>query len=343
MALLLTPTLTGVLKRHNKIDLLGLDKYFNNDQLDSKMNKRSHKKSNSIDGLMEAAVNESSPFERNLRQVRHKKRSKKESNNYIDLEYRNTSSSKQKVKGKKIKMNSTSSKLGSRIRKLKNEVVLSEMVQGIKQKAKKKHMKIKRVLLGEKVKRKFHDKNLAVHLSKLLSMSNLKSHIRKMKRKLKSRKNRILKKNKKKSLKKKKEKQAQQTQGPSNQNSRGLAGMSSMASSSSSSKSGGGGKDNLMKFNFLPGFAGMPFPPFMMNGPHFHPPLNVTVNSLPNPNPRAELDPKEIEEENVKTQLKALTPINERLNHVLREVDSISKETEVNLEDKFQRVVQLNT
>ena len=50
-----------------------------------------------------------------------------------------------------------------------------------------------------------------------------------------------------------------------------------------------------MKFNFLPGFAGMPFPPFMMNGPHFHPPIDVTVNSIPNPNPKADLNPFEIE------------------------------------------------
>ena len=219
---------------------------------------------------------------------------------------------------------------------MQNEVLLGEIVQGIKLKAKKKHMKIKRVLLGEKVKSKFHDKNLASHLSKLLSMSNLKSHIKKMKRKLKSKKRKILKKRRKRS--KAKRKLANSTSQNPNMDTRNLAGMPSSGGSSSK----GGDKDNLMKFNFLPGFAGMPFPPFMMNGPHFHPPLNVTVNSLPNPNPRAELDPKEIEEENVKTQLKALNPISERLNHVLREVDSISKETEVNLEDKFQRVVQLN-
>lgn len=68
---------------------------------------------------------------------------------------------------------------------------------------------------------------------------------------------------------------------------------------------GGGKKDtesgNNMKFNFLPGFAGMPFPPFMMNGPHFHPPINVTVNSIPNSNPSADLNPFEIERSNLST------------------------------------------
>lgn len=43
-------------------------------------------------------------------------------------------------------------------------------------------------------------------------------------------------------------------------------------------------KDN---FNFAPGFAGMPFPPFLMNGPHYHAPMSVNVNSLPFNNPRA--------------------------------------------------------
>lgn len=49
------------------------------------------------------------------------------------------------------------------------------------------------------------------------------------------------------------------------------------------------------KFDFGPGFAGMPFPPFMMNGPHFHPPMNMTINALPNLNPRTEQDPVGIE------------------------------------------------
>lgn len=56
-----------------------------------------------------------------------------------------------------------------------------------------------------------------------------------------------------------------------------------------------------MGFNFMPGFAGMPFPPFMMKGPHFHPPVDVTVNSIPNPNPKADLNPFEIEKENLKS------------------------------------------
>lgn len=47
-------------------------------------------------------------------------------------------------------------------------------------------------------------------------------------------------------------------------------------------------KDDASKFNFAPGFAGMPFPPFLLNGPHYHAPFNLNVNTLPFPNPRAD-------------------------------------------------------
>lgn len=326
-----------VLSRKHKTEALDLSKYFNQAELRSRRPEPPSKKLPPTESLMEIASQEQSPFERNLRQVPSKRRGKKGRPESFDLEYRNTGpKSGLKIKGKRIKLGKVRSKLGRRIRKLENEVVLSQMVGGIKANAQKKHLKIKRVLLGEKVKRKFGDKHLAVHLSKLLGMGNIKGHIKAMKRKLRLQKKRLA----RRARKKKAAYQKLVTPAQPEEAKRKLAGM---PSSGGSSKGGGKGEDNLMKFNFLPGFAGMPFPPFMMNGPHFHPPLNVTVNSLPNPNPRAELDPKEIEEENVKTQLKALNPINERLEHVLREVDSISKETEVNLEDKFQRVVQLNS
>lgn len=74
-----------------------------------------------------------------------------------------------------------------------------------------------------------------------------------------------------------------------------VAGAAGAATGGADAAAGGADGGNNMKFNFLPGFAGMPFPPFMMNGPHFHPPIDVTVNSIPNPNPKADLNPFEIE------------------------------------------------
>ncbi len=56
-------------------------------------------------------------------------------------------------------------------------------------------------------------------------------------------------------------------------------------------------------FKFAPGFAGMPFPPFLMNGPHFHPPMHVNINTLPFPNPRAST-PYKVAQTNVREMSK---------------------------------------
>ena len=223
------------------------------------------------------------------------------------------------------------------------------MVMNIRKQIKKKHVRITNVLVGSKMKSLENGKKLFSKVNRYLNSSKLSRQMKRLNVNIRREKRRIKKHDRilKKKEAKQKKKQAK-LQDNANRRKLGMtspSSSSSMGGSSSGGSSGAGGAaggDNLMKFNFLPGFAGMPFPPFMMNGPHFHPPLNVTVNSLPNPNPRAELDPKEIEEENVKTQLKALHPIDDKLNHVMREIDSISKESEVNLEDKYQRVLQLN-
>lgn len=84
--------------------------------------------------------------------------------------------------------------------------------------------------------------------------------------------------------------------------------------------------DNNMKFNFLPGFAGMPFPPFMMNGPHFHPPIDVTVNSIPNPNPKADLNPFEIENANLQTQINSLSDIKTKMFKVESDLNQVNQQ-----------------
>ena len=71
--------------------------------------------------------------------------------------------------------------------------------------------------------------------------------------------------------------------------SKGLGSAASVAGGAAGGAAGGlttsANKD--AKFHFSPNFAGMPFPPFLLNGPHFHPPINVTINTLPHPNARA--------------------------------------------------------
>jgi hypothetical protein len=319
-------------------DIKNLDSFFDNNEIESAIKKESKTKSllkkshHNWNSSMKLYLK--SPQERNLKQTKN--------TSSFNLEFKNISSKKKNLKIKKKKMNLSSfnNENNSQVKKLLEEKMLSKMVRDIKKNASKNKLRIKRVLLGDEVKQKFNDKNLTMHFSKLLNMPNLNKHMKSVNRRLKK----LRRKMKKNQIKKQKDLKKAQNIAPSptpspEQVNRNLAG-APKAGASTGGKGGEG--DNLMKFNFLPGFAGMPFPPFMMNGPHFHPPLNVTVNSLPNPNPRAELDPKEIEEENVKSQLKSLQPINDKLDHVLREIDSISKESTINLEDKYQRVLQLN-
>ena len=106
-------------------------------------------------------------------------------------------------------------------------------------------------------------------------------------------------------------------------------------------KEEGGG--NNMKFNFLPGFAGMPFPPFMMNGPHFHPPIDVTVNSIPNPNPKADLNPFEIEKANLQTQINNLDDVKSKLMVIDSRMAQLNQNIIDGLDDKYTKLVQIST
>ena len=45
----------------------------------------------------------------------------------------------------------------------------------------------------------------------------------------------------------------------------------------------GGGAGGSQVDDFQPGFAGMPTPPFLMNGPYYSKPYSLTVNMLPFP------------------------------------------------------------
>lgn len=282
---------------------------------------------------------------RDLRQIKKKRKQNGRDARLSEgftLQFRNSKNGEtNKIRSNRVQLNGKGT--SAKLRLLNREKGLVKMVINIRKQIKKKHVRITNVLVGSKMKTLENGKKLFNKVNRYLNSSKLSRQMKRLNTNIHREKRRI-----KKHDRKLKKKEAREKKKQANRRKLGLSAPSSSSSSaggssaSGSSAGGAAGGDNLMKFNFLPGFAGMPFPPFMMNGPHFHPPLNVTVNSLPNPNPRAELDPKEIEEENVKTQLKALHPIDDKLNHVMREIDSISKESEVNLEDKYQRVLQLN-
>ena len=82
-------------------------------------------------------------------------------------------------------------------------------------------------------------------------------------------------------------------------------------------------KDDHTKFNFDSGFAGMPFPPFMMDGPTFHPPMNIKINAFPFPNPRAET-PYEVAQSNTKNMTKDYDDLNGQMDQVDDELNDTS-------------------
>ena len=41
-------------------------------------------------------------------------------------------------------------------------------------------------------------------------------------------------------------------------------------------------------------YSTTPFPPFVMNGPNFHAPMNIRINAIPHSNPRTSKNPYNI-------------------------------------------------
>ena len=288
---------------------------------------------NISNGSSEKFSNIYSPIERSLRQIHHK--------NTIQVEFRE----KGKVKMKsKIPDSLFSPQKGKKrenkqIRKLRKEKNLTMLAREIQSQASKHKLRIKRVLLGNKVRSAFKDHKLGSHLSSLLSSKSLSKRLRRLRRKLKKANQRKASKQKRHSFQNSKMNRNEFL--PNNQYpqapERSVAGMPS--STGASAGGGGGDKDKEMGFNFMPGFAGMPFPPFMMNGPHFHPPLNITVNSLPNPNPRATKPPSQIEEENLIQDQSMLDPILTKLNDIKSHLKEAGSDANVDLQEKLETLL----
>ena len=214
-----------------------------------------------------------------------------------------------------------------RLRQLLKKKNILRLAQVIKEQAKKRKLKIKRVLIGKTAKSKLKDRRLESRLSSLLSKKSLKTPMKSLKRKIKKASLKIRKRSAAKKRRKQREKRSLRT--TLNQK------RSLVSKGGSSSK----GKDDEMNFNFMPGFSGMPFPPFMMNGPHFHPPLNMTVNSMPYPNVRTVKPPSVIAETNYKEDQNMMTPILDKIREASKKIESASNNTNINLEAKLQTML----
>lgn len=315
-----------------------------------------------------------SPGDRQLRQIsksRHSK-AKRHLNNEINVEFRPARSYKKQVEQNDLLEDKFTPQINTqiknkRLKKLAKKENILMLADEIQSEADKYDLQIDRVILGPKVKKTMQDKKLAIDLSKALNKGSVKSTVARLKKKFRNLKNDIesrklkhkkskkrhRKHKKKRKLKKKakhklkrrrKHKQklkAKRRKLDKKKNHRNLISTSSASSSSSSKK--GATDQSMEKFQFLPGYAGMPFPPFMMNGPHFHPPLNVTVNAIPNRDSKRELNPHEIEEENLKNQQDAMQPIKAQMHAIMEQIQNISSDINVNLNDEFEKVQNLYT
>lgn len=312
-----------------------------------------------------------SPGDRQLKQVtraRHKK-SKEHSPTTINVEFRPAKSYKKRAEVNDLLEDKFTPRTGGhltnkRLKKLAKKENVLMLADEIADEADKYDLRIDRVILGPKVKKTMRDKKLAMDLSKALNRGSIKPLMARLKQKFKSikqsiehrkskrakskhkrqRKKRKLRRRAKHKLKRRRRhKLKQKAKHRKLEKKKDLRKLmsSSSSSSSSKSKSGGGSDQSLEKFQFLPGYAGMPFPPFMMNGPHFHPPLNVTVNAIPNRDSKRELNPHEIEEENLKNQQEAMKPIKDQMRAIMEQIQNVSSDINVNLSDEFEKVQNL--
>ena len=193
-------------------------------------------------------------------------------------------------------------------------------------------VKIKWVGNSIKLNKKiFHNKNVSKDLNKYVNDKNFDRKLRHLERKVRKLKLKQTQTGKRK---------AENGSGAMGFAGEGAQGDQFPERQSKLSAAGGGG--DMMKFNFLPGFAGMPFPPFMMNGPHFHPPVAVTVNSIPNPNPRSVLNPFEIEQSNLKKQIDELSNVKDSLSMLEAKMNRVDNNIQLSLDDKYNRILQLN-
>lgn len=93
-----------------------------------------------------------------------------------------------------------------------------------------------------------------------------------------------------------------------------------------------------MSFEMSGDMTQMPFPPMVMNGPHYHPPMNITINQLPNMNPRSENSPLELQRTEYQGEVKALGIILENLRTAKEEYVKMKTQVTGKLGEGFNSV-----
>lgn len=261
------------------------------------------------------------------------------------------------IKSKKYSM---ANKLTNPERKLR----FLKIVKDILQKAKKSGRQIKKVIVGSDLKNLFKNKNLTQDMGKFLNDRKLSQKIRKLqdtikkqKKKQKRLQRRLKDKQKIKKLNEELKKMRRDLKLTKKRRLMDLGaaggatggGATGGATGGAAGGLGGGGAEGdaaagaTMKFSYQPGFGG-PFggmPPMMMGSVNMHPPVNVTVNRIPDPNPNAKLNPLEIQKANLETQNIELKDVQSKLGVLDNMLDGIDQDMSLNLDDKNTKIMQL--
>ena len=200
---------------------------------------------------------------------------------------------------------------------------MMKIISSILKNTKKKNLKIKNIKIGKNIRKMLNlDRSLTVFKTYLQDKNFQKNY-----KTLLSQSSKPLSKAPSKNPQKKKQKKTQKTNPYKKYFSkypnlfRNLSKTRNLADAAAAGSAAA--TDDHTKFNFDSGFAGMPFPPFMMDGPTFHPPMNIKINAFPFPNPRAE-SPYEVAQENTKGMIKDYEDMNDKMDQVDEELSDTS-------------------
>lgn len=200
------------------------------------------------------------------------------------------------------------------------ELELAHLVKSIRSKAAKEHLKVTQIGLGKNVKKIF-GQEVGNSIQRLLSTKNIDKEIQKLQtEKEKQTKASEIQKNAKTTPEV--SPKANEKSPPSKSNSNKTKNAKHQQKNrklpiSNIYPDQMGGfllpprrMSNLVNLNVENPISSSALPPFFINGPHYHPPMQITVNNIKNLDNRQLIDPYEIQEKNAMSQLTSLQATN---------------------------------
>lgn len=213
------------------------------------------------------------------------------------------------------------------------KVKFMRVIANILKEAKARKLNIKSIKLGRKIRNIFENKDISKIMMQYINDPKFFQKYRFEEKKYKSflQKNRRLRQIRDNKIQNQQRKLRYVQEMPNSFSERrlqrGLRGKKggSKGRSSRGGGSKGGGESGNMEFQMSGDMSQMPFPPMVMNGPHYHPPMNITINQLPNMNPRTERNPIELQLSEYKSQTEQLDRIFSELTKVGGTVPNFEK------------------